>query len=136
MSSLGLSLLNSSPPGGTELRQANALLNSELSKVLGLASPVRRYTQHLTQAVESTQSQQKRKRGKTILLKGKYVFSTEEVLEMAKEAEKVTAANKTRKKRKTFPIMVEMTQTRLDMSESDESDSESDCIVVASLRQL
>ena len=70
------------------------------------------------------------------MLKGKYVFSTEEVLEMAKEAEKVTAANKTRKKRKTFPIMVEMTQTRLDMSESDESDSESDCIVVASLRQL
>ena len=69
------------------------------------------------------------------MLKGKYVFSTEEVLEIAKEAEKKTAANKTRKKRKSSPIMVEMTQTRLDMSESDLSDSESDCIVVASSRQ-
>lgn len=57
----------------------------------------------------------------------------EEVLEMAKEAEKMTAANKTRK---TFPIIVEMTQTRFDMSESDEGDSESDCVVVASSRQL
>lgn len=141
-SSLDLSLLNSSPPDGTELRQANALLNSELSKVAGLASPIRRYTQRLTRAVESTQSElvtirqqltetqgllctrQKRKRGKRILLKGKYVFSTEEVLEIAKEAEKKTAANKTRKKRKTSPVMVEMTQTKLDMSESDVSDSE------------
>ena len=64
------------------------------------------------------------------------MFSTEEVLEIAKEAEKKTAANKTRKKRKTSPIMVEMTQTRLDISESDVSDSGSDCIVVASSRQL
>lgn len=64
------------------------------------------------------------------------MFSIEEVLEIAKEAEKKIAANKTRKKRKTSPVMVEMTQTKLDMSESDVSDSESDCIVVALSRQL
>lgn len=57
MSSWDLSLQNSSPPDGAELRQANALMNSDLSKVVGLASPVRRYTQHPYQAVESTQSQ-------------------------------------------------------------------------------
>ena len=43
------------------------------------------------------------------MLKGKYVFSTEEVLKIAKEAEKKTVANKTCKKRKTSPVMVEMT---------------------------
>jgi hypothetical protein len=86
-----LSLLDSSPRDGTESRQANALLNSELSRVVGLASPIRRYAQRLTKAVASTQSElvtirqqltetqgllrtrQKRKRGKRILLKDKYV---------------------------------------------------------------
>lgn len=53
---------------------------------------------------------------------------------MAKEAEEKIAANRTRKKRKTPPIMVEMTQIKLDMPESDISDSKSDCIVVALLK--
>ncbi len=64
------------------------------------------------------------------------MFSTEEVLEIAKEAEEKTAANKARKKRKPSPITVEMTQTKVDMSESDVSEAESDCIVVASSRQF
>jgi hypothetical protein len=37
---------------------------------------------------------------------------------------------------KTSPIMVEMSQTRLGMREGDVSGSKSDCIVVASSRQL
>lgn len=134
----------------TEPWQAKALLNSKLSRVIGLASPIRRYTQRLTRAVESTQSElvtirqqlaetqellctrQKRKRGKRTLLKGKYVFSTEEVLEIAKEAEVKTAANEALKKRKSSPTMVEVTQTKVDMFESDVSEAESDYIVVAS----
>jgi len=108
----------------------------------------------VTEAEESTQSElvmirqqlaetrgplctcQKRKTGKRIFLKDKYVFSTEEVLEIAKEAEMKTAANKIRRKRKPSPIMVEMTQTRPVMSESDVSHSGPDCVVVASSRQL
>ena len=43
------------------------------------------------------------------MLKGKYIFSIEEVLEIAKEVEKKIVANKTRKKRKTSPVIVEMT---------------------------
>lgn len=70
------------------------------------------------------------------MLKGRYVFSTEEVLEIAKEAEKKPLANKTRKKRKTSPIIIEVTQAKLGMSESDVSDSESDCVVVASSRHF
>ena len=67
---------------------------------------------------------------------GKYVFSTEEVLEIAKEAEEKTSANKARKKRKPSPITVKMTQTKVDMSESDLSEIESDRIIVASSRLL
>lgn len=70
------------------------------------------------------------------LLEGKYVFSTEEVLEIAKEAEKKTAATKARKTRKPSPITVEMTQTKVDMSESDVCKAESDCDVLTSLRLL
>ena len=40
-SSLDLSLLHSSPPDGTGLRHANALLNSELRKVDGIAPPLK-----------------------------------------------------------------------------------------------
>jgi hypothetical protein len=71
------------------------------------------------------------KRGNRILLKDKYVFSTEGVLGTAKEAGEKTAASKACKRRKPSPITVEMIQTRVDMSESEMSEAESDCIVVA-----
>ena len=54
-SSLDLSLLTSSPPKGTELRQANALLSSALRGVEGLLSTARRYTERTTRAFEATQ---------------------------------------------------------------------------------
>ena len=148
-SSLDLSLLHSSPPEGTELRQANTLLNSELRKVDGLASPIKRYTQRLTKVVESTQSElvtmrqqlaetqgllrtrQARKRGKRVLLQGKYVFSTEEVHEIAKQAEERTAAKKGRGKHRTSPITMQLRSEVVDVSGSDVSEAESDCIVVA-----
>ena len=69
-------------------------------------------------------------------VKGKNVFSTEEVLEIAREAEKKTAANRILKRRESSSVTVEITHTGVDMSESDLDDSESDCIVVASSRRL
>ncbi len=56
-SSLDLSLLDSSRPDGIELRQANALLNLELKKADSLASPVKRYTERMTRAFETTLSE-------------------------------------------------------------------------------
>ena len=41
----GMSLLRSSPPDSTELRQANDLLRSELRKKTALLSPARRYNE-------------------------------------------------------------------------------------------
>jgi len=54
---LDASLLFSSPPDGTELRQANAVLNYELSRFDNVSSPVKRYTARMTRAFESTQSE-------------------------------------------------------------------------------
>ena len=56
-SSLDLSLLHSSPPEGTELRQANALFNAQICDVDGVPSPAKRYAERMTRALERTQSE-------------------------------------------------------------------------------
>ena len=91
---LDLSLLQSSPPDGAELREANALLCSKLDKEQPLLSPAKRYTKRMTRALETAQSEnallrkrladaesllqarKQRRKGKRIALKGKFVFST------------------------------------------------------------
>ncbi len=97
-SSLDLSFLHSSPPEGTELREANVLFNSQICGVNSVPSPAKRYAERMTRALETTQSEnvtlrkriaeqdqllrtrKARKKGKRVALKGKFVFSTEEVL--------------------------------------------------------
>ncbi|TKA64438.1 hypothetical protein B0A49_10136 [Cryomyces minteri] len=111
---LDLSLLHSSPPDGTELREANALLNSTLESTKEVPSSVQRYTERMTRFAESKHSEnvtlrkqveeqeklldmrKARKKGKRIALKGRFVFSTEEVLEIAKEAEAKLSSKKPR----------------------------------------
>ena len=104
---LNLSLLQSDPPDGTELREANALFISEVDKAGDLPPLVKRYAARLTQAFESMcaknttlrkentaqreilQTRKSRTTGKRIGLKGKFVFSTQEVLEIARKAKAV-----------------------------------------------
>jgi hypothetical protein len=111
-SSLDLSLLHSSPPDGIELRQANALFNSQIRDVDGVPSPAKRYAERMTRALETTQSElvtirkelaeqrvllqtrKGRKTGKRVKLKGRFVFSSREVLQIAKEAEEEAVAKK------------------------------------------
>jgi len=115
---LDLSLLQSSPPDGTELREANALWHSELDKEQPLLSPVKRYAKRMTRALETCQSEnallrkrladaesllqarKQRKKGKRIALQGKFVFSTQEVLDIAKQAELEAAQKKPKKNAK------------------------------------
>ena len=114
-SSLDLSLLHSSPPEGTELRQANALFNTQIRDVDGVPSPAKRYAERMTRAFETTQSElttirkelteqrellqtrKKRKKGKRVALKRKFVFTTKEVLDIVKAVEANIAAKKSRK---------------------------------------
>jgi hypothetical protein len=149
---LDKSLLDSSPPEGTELRQANALLYKELDKGGALATPAKRYTKRMTLALETTQSEcvllrkqladtqallqrrKERKKGKRVALKGRFVFSTQEVLDIAKAAEAETAnkkgKNKANKKAEPPPNV----DGDDEVVEIGYDDSDSDCIEVAPAR--
>ncbi|KXL42336.1 MAG: hypothetical protein FE78DRAFT_495858, partial [Acidomyces sp. 'richmondensis'] len=149
---LDLSLLASSPPDGTELREANALLHSELDKEQPLLSPAKRYTKRITRALETAQSEvallrkeladtksllqarKQRKKGKRIALKGKFVFSTQEVLDIAKQAELEAAQKKPKGKAKQQAKAIIIEGNEEEAIESVFSDSDSDCIVVAATR--
>jgi len=148
-SSLDLSLLYSSPPDGTELREANAVFNSQIREAVSVPSPAKRYAERMTRALETTQSElitirkelaeqrellqtrKARKSGKRVKLKGRFVFSTQEVLQIAREAEEETLAKKGRKRQRKRSISVEIEEDIEDIVENVSSDSETDCIVVA-----
>ena len=106
-SSLDLSLLHSSPPEGTELRDANAVFNLQIRDVAGVPWPAKRYAERMTRALETTQSElvtirkelaqqrellQTRKTGKRVKLNGQFAFSTAEVLGIPREAAEATEA--------------------------------------------
>ena len=149
---LDSSLLNSSPPEGTELRQANALLCKELDKGGALATPAKRYTKRMTLALETTQSEnvllrkqladtqallqkrKERKKGKRVALKGRFVFSTEEVLEIARVAEAETASKKGKNKTRQQAEPLSDKENDEEIMEIESSDSEGSCIEVAAVR--
>ena len=149
--SLDTSLLCSSPPEGTELRQANAQLHQALREEK-LASPAKRYIHRMTHAFEATQSQyatvskrlaeveellrtrKARKKGKRVSLQGRFVYTTPEVLEVTRAAEE-----KSRKKRKRSGAKTPSKASKLSDNEGDDlenttSDCGSDCIDVAMKR--
>jgi hypothetical protein len=100
--SLDRTLLNSSPPDGTEMGKATALFNSELRKPGPLTSPAKRFRERMARILEMTQSEnavlrrelaearellrsrKNHRKGKRVALQGTFVFSTQEVLEIAK----------------------------------------------------
>ena len=53
---LGTALLCSSPPGGKELRRANAVLRNELARPGELSSTIKRYIERMTRALWMAQS--------------------------------------------------------------------------------
>jgi hypothetical protein len=113
--SLDTSLLNSSPPDGAELRHANTLFNAQVQSARDLSSPAKRYAERMTRALKTTQSElvtvrnelaehQKlltgRKyhtKGKRVKLEGRFVYNTQEVIEIAQEAEAEVSNNKGRR---------------------------------------
>jgi hypothetical protein len=146
---LDTALLCSSPPDGTELRRANTVLRNELAKPGELSSTTKRYIERMTHALEMAQSEnvtlrkelmaqerllrsrQNRRKGKRVALKGKFVLSTNEVLEIARETEANAARKKRRQQQRSRSVSIEVSEDGHDMLEKISSDSESDCIVVA-----
>lgn len=119
---LDFSLLKSSPPDGTELRESNVLLNSVLAGAPGLASPAKRYVDRVTRMAETQNTEltilrkqlqekdellQARKvhtRGKRVKLQGEFVYSTQKVLDVAREAETKPIAKRPRGRPRKRPV--------------------------------
>jgi hypothetical protein len=148
---LDRSLLDSSPPEGTELREATSLVN-RIVRSSTLETPVKRYIERSGAALEKTSSKnallrreltearellrvrKERKKGKRVAIKGKFVFNTQEILELVEEAEVEASKGKTKKRRTTKVITPEIEEEEEEGIEEDVSESESDCIIVASSR--
>jgi hypothetical protein len=148
---LDRSLLDSSPPEGTELREATSLVNS-IVRSSTLETPIKRYIERVGAAFERTTSEvallrkentefrellrvrKERKKGKRVAVKGKFVFNTKEILELVEEAEAEASKKKLRKRRTTRAITPEIEDEEEEGIENSIYESEGDCIIVASSR--
>jgi hypothetical protein len=148
---LDRSLLYSSPPEGTELQKATSLVNS-IVRSSTLETPVKRYIERsgaaferttsenalsrkeLTEAQELLQVRKERKKGKRVVVKGKFVFNTKEILELVEEAEAEASKRKSKKKRIMRATTPEIEDEEEEDIEKSIYESESDCIIVASSR--
>jgi hypothetical protein len=151
LNDLDRSLLDSSPPEGTELREATSLVN-RIVRSSTLETPVKQYIERSGAALERTSSEnallrreltearellrvrKERKEGKRVAIKGKFVFNTQEILELIEEAEVEASKGKTKKRLTTKVITPEIEEEEEEGIEEDVSESESDCIIVASSR--
>ena len=145
---LETSLLASSPPDGTELRQANTALFNVLRRSSVLDSLIKRYIIRAASAFEKTYTEYTRlrkenaeqqallevrkehKKRKRIALKGQFVFNTKEILEIVEKAEAETAKKTKRKRRRIRSPNPEISEDRNNEVENVSSESESDCIIV------
>jgi len=148
---LDRSLLDSSPPEGTELREATSLVNT-IVRSSTLETPVKRYIERSGAAFERVVSEgallrkenadyrellrvrKERKKGKRVVVKGKFIFNTREILELVEEAEAEASKRKTKKRRTTRGTTPEIEEEEEEDIEEDISESENDCIIVASSR--
>ena len=147
-STLDYSLLNSSPPDGTELRTANTIYNSAIASASNVPSPVKHYGVRATRALETMQSEnvilrrqvseqqellrtrKSRQKGKRVALEGRFVFSTEEILNIARKAEAETARRQAKKLRRERAIDPETLGEQEDVFESAESEFDDDCVII------
>lgn len=134
---LDLSILKSSPPDGAELRHANLVFHSAMSSHVLPATPTRRYAKRVTTLVETQnteitllrtelaeckallETRKKRTKGKRIKLQGEFVFSTEEVLRIVREAEVKPKEKKPRGRPRKRPI--EESEEEIEEEESESS---------------
>lgn len=153
-SNLDLLVLRSSPPDGTELRAANSAFNLALSSYEPPATPTRRYATRVTKLLERQnaelvvlrkeinehrailQQRNTHKKGKRIKLQGEFVFSTADVLRIAREAEEKPVAKRPRGRPRKRPIeeVDEEEEEEGVLSDSSSSEYEGEVIVVRNTR--
>ena len=119
-----------------------------------LETPIKQYIEQLGAAFERTTSEnvllqkeiaearellrvrRERKKGMRVAIKGKFVFNTQEILELVKEAEAEALKKKTKKRRITKAITPEIEEEEEEDIEKDTSESKSDCIIIASSKAV
>src|SRR4030095_653914 len=144
-------LISSSPPDINTLRSANKAFNEALVNTT-LATPIRQHSQKLSRIAEHLHAdnsilrrenaelksvisaRKERLAGKRIILKGKFIVSTEEIQKELAEAERKTQEKRSKKGQRRARSMIRDEELE-DESMDDESESEEqeirDCIVVA-----
>jgi hypothetical protein len=148
---LDRSLLDSSLPEDTELREATLLVNS-IVRSSTLETPVKRYIKRLEAAFERivskvallqkenaeyrelSQVRKERKKGKHVAIKGKFVFNTKEILEVVEKAEVEVSKEESKKRRTTKVITPEIEEEEEEGIKESIYESESDCFVIVSRR--
>jgi len=98
------------------------------SPLKGLYRPRSRLRKEVVEARELLRVRRERRKGKRLAIKGKFIFDTQEILELVKEAQ----AEASKKKRAARAITPEIEAEKEEDIEEDISEGESDCIVVAS----
>jgi RPA family protein len=88
----------------------------------------------LTKARELLRIRKERKKGKYVVVKGKFVFDTKEILELVKEAEAEALKGKSKKRRTIKAITPEIKDEEEEYIDEDIYESEGDYIIVASSR--
>ncbi len=140
ITNLDHSLLQSSPPEAVELSQSNKRFTETLRECLDVVSPVKRYAERMTrlcesqnatialqakQIAEQSELLRKRKRarkGKRVRLEGVHVYTTEEVLQVAREEEAKQATKRPRGRPKKVVIIETSDEGEDEVSESSEEE--------------
>ncbi|KYG40279.1 hypothetical protein M433DRAFT_78341, partial [Acidomyces richmondensis BFW] len=133
---LETTLLASSPSKETDIRKANEELIEIVQKTTEIPSPAKRYIRRLTSTLETSNSERtllrkenneirdllrvrkERIKGKRVVIKGKFVFNTQEFLKVVEKAE-AEASIKKKSRRTNKSIMSRF-----------EEQEEGECIVV------
>jgi hypothetical protein len=137
---LDLSLLKSSPPQPVELSKSNKRFTETLRECSDVVSPVKRYaermtrlceTQNATIAIQAKQlaeqgellkKRKKAKKGKRVRLEGVAVYTTAEVLRIAREEEAKTATKKRRGPQKKVVLVESSSEEEDEVSKESEQE--------------
>jgi hypothetical protein len=85
----------------------------------------------ITEARELSRVRKECQKGKRVAIKGKFVFNTQEILELVEEAEAEASNSKTKKRRMMKTMTPGIEDEEKEGTEENISENESDCIIVA-----
>ena len=151
-STLNLLLFVSFFSNNIELRNANYAFKFILQKLTNLFSPAKCYGEWMTQIYKIIHSKiitmckelkqpknffkicKKYSKSKKVVLQNKFVFITEEILQITKETKSINATKNAQKWPRKHPIQTVLDNKEKKMLNNNSNSSDSDCIIVATCK--